>query len=74
MVNINLNAQESESQKKSIARWLEHGRKITPLDALRLVGCFRLAARICELRRSGMKIKTTMVRLRNGKRVAEYSL
>lgn len=47
--------------------------KITPLEAFNLMGCFRLASRINELRREGHDIKTTMVES-NGKRFAEYSL
>ena len=34
---------------------------ITPMAALQLFGCFRLAARIEEWRKKGYPIKTTMV-------------
>lgn len=46
---------------------------ITPLEALTLYGCFRLGARIYELRKEGKKIKTEMIDI-NGKRVAKYSI
>lgn len=65
------------SQNTMIAKHLRMGRKITPLDALNLYGCQRLAARIAELKQMGMKIETHMktVNTRNGKAtVAEYML
>tara|TARA_R100001086_G_scaffold177485_2_gene98062 strand:+ start:458 stop:664 length:207 start_codon:yes stop_codon:yes gene_type:complete len=61
------------AQRKRILQHLKRHRKITPLDALDLYGCFRLAARISELRDQGFKIKTVNVR-RNGKNYAEYQL
>lgn len=42
-----------------------------PMDALRRFGCFRLSARIADLRMAGNKIFSHMVE-RNGKHVAEY--
>tara|TARA_R100000306_G_C4380997_1_gene144347 strand:+ start:7226 stop:7402 length:177 start_codon:yes stop_codon:yes gene_type:complete len=38
---------------------LEHG-ALTPRSALEMFGCFRLAARIAELRKEGWKISTTI--------------
>ena len=49
------------TQKKQIKADLMAGKKISPLQALRNYGCFRLGARIYELRAEGMDIKTTMV-------------
>lgn len=46
---------------------------ITPLDALERYGCFRLAARIADLRSAGHAIKTEWVE-RQGKRYARYRL
>ncbi|MNP82727.1 hypothetical protein D3C76_1814610 [compost metagenome] len=48
-----------------ITKYLEQGGRLTPLSALELFGCFRLAARIWELRRAGMVIGSTSVRVRN---------
>ncbi len=48
--------------------------RLTALDALESFGCFRLAARIHELRRDGWQIEERTVETRGGKRVAEYSL
>lgn len=61
------------SQKEHIKRRLLFGQSITPIDALNLYQCFRLGARINDLRCEGMAIETTMVK--NGdKRYARYSL
>ena len=47
---------------------------LTPLEALAGCGCFRLAARIKELRQQGNDIKTKTLILPNGKIVAQYIL
>ena len=45
------------------------------MDALRRFGCFRLGARIWELRNEqGMDIRTEQHRTESGKIVAAYSL
>jgi len=59
------------SQTTDILEHLNSGKRITPLDALGLFGCMRLAARIAELRGKGHNIKTTE-RRENGKTFAEY--
>lgn len=46
---------------------------ITPLEALDKYGCFRLGARIYDLKCLGWKIDTEIV-TNNGKRYAKYSL
>jgi len=63
-----------QSQKDQILKALKRGRKITPLDALAEFGCFRLAARIEEIKRLGHNIITKMVSSAEGKRFAQYSL
>jgi len=50
-----------KSQNKEIRKYLEIGRTLTPLDALYRFGCFRLSARIYDLRHEGMKIKAKTV-------------
>ncbi len=62
------------SQNDMILRALRRGRKITQLDALEEFGCFRLGARIQNLRDAGYKIKTIMVKSANGKRFAQYCM
>jgi hypothetical protein len=49
------------------------GAPITPLEALDRYGCFRLAARIIELRKAGLDIET-VTETRNGKKYARYVL
>ena len=49
-------------------------RLLTAIEALEGCGCFRLAARIAELRFHGHKINTNMITLPSGKSVAQYSL
>lgn len=54
-----------------------HG-EITQLDALREIGCMRLASRVNDLRRQGIPIITTQKSRKNGKgetkRFAAYRL
>jgi len=53
---------------------LKNGEHITPLSALEQFGCFRLSARIWDLRNEGFPIKTKYLTTPQGKTVAEYSL
>jgi hypothetical protein len=62
------------SQNKQIADYLNKGKKLTPIDALNKFGCFRLAARIADLRNDGMNIVTNTIKLENKKQVAQYSI
>lgn len=59
------------TQNDMIRAHLQSGKAITPLDALREYGCFRLAARIADLRREGLDIETLTVQS-NGKAYASY--
>ena len=61
------------SQTDAIRAHLESGQDLTPLDALDLYGCFRLAARIDDLRAEGLDIETIIER-RGRKRYARYKL
>jgi len=62
------------SQNKQIADYLNKGKKLTPIDALNKFGCFRLAARIADLRNEGMNIVTNTIKLENKKLIAQYSI
>ena len=67
-------ASKIESQNKQIKAWLESGKSLTPLDALKMFNSLRLGARVFNLKNDyGMNIKTEMVK-ENGKRFARYSL
>jgi hypothetical protein len=62
------------TQAGKILAHLRAGNRLTALDALERFQCFRLAARVHELRREGWAIEERMVETGSGKRVAEYSL
>ena len=64
---------KTDSQNALIKGWLLNGHSLTTLEALNMFGCFRLAARIENLRTAGMDIKTEIVTI-NDKRVARYYL
>jgi len=61
------------SQTKTILEMLQAG-PVTALDALERAGCFRLAARIADLRQQGIKIETETVTTTTGKHIASYKL
>ena len=62
------------SHESAILTHLKSGRPITALDALRLYGCMRLAARVYDLKCSGNDIVARTRHLKGGKKVAEYVL
>ena len=64
---------KTESQTALIKGWLLNGHSLTTLEALTMFRCFRLAARIVNLKNDGMPILTEMIDI-DGKRVARYSL
>lgn len=64
----------ADSQNALIKGWLLNGYSLTQLEALNQFGCFRLAARIADLRDQSLNVVTDMVTLENGKRVARYYL
>lgn len=65
--------ESTQSQCTRILKYLRKGGALTPLDALRKFGSFRLGARVYDLRKSGHAISRRMVE-KGGKRVAEYRL
>jgi hypothetical protein len=62
-----------KTQKQKIQDHLSKGKSITPIDALNKFGCFRLAARIADLRNDGINIATKNV-TKKGKTFASYSI
>lgn len=44
------------SQTSEILAYLQNGKTLSPVEALNLFGCFRLGARVFELRREGYNI------------------
>lgn len=49
------------SQSQQILDYLKQGNKLTPMQALHKFGCFRLSARIYEIRRAGYRIGSHLV-------------
>jgi hypothetical protein len=62
-----------DSQNALIKGWLLNGHSITTLEALNMFGCFRLSARIANLKDQGLPVVAEMVVI-NDKRVARYYL
>ena len=66
-----------ETQNKRIEKYLLSGRTLTPLDALYKFSCFRLSARIWDLRKRGLDIESRTRKITSDgkqKYVAEYKL
>ena len=62
-------------QAQRVLRYLEKNPAgLTPLDGLHRLGTFRLAARIYELRSAGHRVRSRLVPLSGGGRVALYTL
>lgn len=63
-----------KSQNNLILKHLQSGKSITPIEALEKFGSLRLSGRIYELKERGYKIKTEIIEINSGKRVAKYTL
>ena len=61
------------TQDQLILAHLLTGKTITPIEALRKYGTFRLSARVFNLRKQGYNVVTDIV-YKNGKHFASYSL
>ena len=62
------------NQSDMILNALLAGETLTPLDALKRFGCFRLGARIWDLKKAGYEIDMQLIDVGNGKHVASYSM
>jgi hypothetical protein len=62
------------SQRLQILRTLAMGETLTTWSAIRMFGCTTLSQRCTELRKQGWDIKSRMIKVVGGKRVALYSL
>tara|TARA_B100001250_G_scaffold22653_1_gene19091 strand:- start:12280 stop:12480 length:201 start_codon:yes stop_codon:yes gene_type:complete len=60
------------TQNDMILVALKNGERVTPLSALQNFGCFRLSARIWDLRNEGHPISKKYISTPQGKSVAEY--
>ncbi len=64
----------SETQNQMVLNYLKTGKILTPLEALEQFGCFRLSARIYELKNRGWPIHCERKQLPLGKVVGHYSM
>lgn len=62
------------SQSQKILKHLSSGRSLSPLQALGLFGCYRLAGRIYDLKRAGHQIETIIKSDDQGRTYASYVL
>ena len=53
------------TQAQRILAYMEEYGSISQLEALRDIGCFRLASRICDLRRQGVPIESETETVKN---------
>lgn len=65
---------ENASQCAQIRKHLEQYGSLTPIEALDKFGCFRLGARIFELKEAGMPIITERCETASGAVIARYVL
>ena len=69
---------KKETQCERIVRYMKDEGSITPADAVYDLGIYRLAARICDLKREGVgiiaKMETTTTRYGDTVRYARYRL
>lgn len=72
--NINENQKTSKSQTERILEYLLEGNSITPLEALQKFNCFRLGARIADIKARGYLVYSEFVDTPTEKRVKRYYL
>jgi hypothetical protein len=61
------------SQKDVLLKALQSGQSLTTLEALQRYGVMAISQRMTELQRAGYPVKSEMIDLPTGKRVARYS-
>lgn len=62
-----------KTQNSQILSHLKTGASITPMKALVMFNCFRLSARIYDLKEQGFGISGRLI-TKNGKTFSEYTL
>lgn len=72
MQNINENGAASRSQTDRILEYMLSGNSITPLEALEMFKCFRLGARIADIKARGYLVYSEFVTTPSEKRVKKY--
>ena len=68
-------AKGSKAQNQFILEFLQSGKTLSPMQALHYYGCFRLAARIYDLRQEGYNILSIReVSKTSGKSITRYQM
>ena len=66
------------TQTEKIIEYIQENGSITPVDALKEIGCMRLASRMCDIKKMGYAVNKKMETAtnRNGERVmyARYTI
>lgn len=70
--NINPNGESAQSQASKILDHMLRGHRITGMDALNLFGCWRLPARIADIKKRGFPIQSEFISTPSGKQVKAY--
>lgn len=65
---------ENPTQTTKILLYLKEGNKLTGMDALNLFNCWRLGARIFQIREMGFNVIMKLITTNTGKVIGEYSL
>ena len=65
---------QTTTQSAKVLYHLQNYGSLTAIQALELFNSLRLAARINDLKEAGHDIQVEMKRLKNGKKIAVYSL
>lgn len=73
-MNINENTKTSRSQTDRILEYMLQGHAITPLEALEKFKCFRLGARIADIKARGYLVYSEFVTTQTEKKVKQYHL
>ena len=71
-MDININSASSQSQTSRILAYMLAGNRITPLEALNRFGCFRLPARIADIKAAGYEVRSRFVSTPTEKKVKQY--
>ena len=70
--NTNPNEESAQSQESKILDHMLRGHRITGMDALNLFGCWRLPARIADIKKRGFPIQSEFISTPSGKQVKAY--
>lgn len=65
---------ENPNQTTQILLYLKEGNKITGMGALKLFNCWRLGARIWDIKEMGFNVNMKLITTSTGKVIGEYSM